>query len=232
MRGRVRENLATFLVFLLSAVAIILAIAGILRSGFHDPVWLSFIANLTIAIANVILMWQSVDISRRQVESQRHPYLSPRYPPSSGVLVNYSRKWFEYNDINIQIFNSGPGTAMQICGILMLQPDAPTVRPRQFLSSGGNLQILPQEHTEILFLEIPESGKRFTGKERIGGIPLGVPREEKKIARLTLTWRDRDGLKHVAVFDLIRGLDDQETWSPVGYRGKIRKDLWDLISKV
>jgi hypothetical protein len=229
---RVRENLATFLVALLSVVAIAVAIIGILRSGFHDPVWPSFVANLAIAIATLILMWQSVEISRRQLEGQRRSILIPESPPFSPH--EKFRKGGGY--FSVRIRNVGSGAALEICGLLMYRPDDRKALPTQFFAFEA-LPIAPGSSRDIAF----RKGVRlFTGKERIGGIPLGISRKAPGpenidptdrrpgwIARLTLTWWDEAGLKHAAIFDL----DYAGVWHHVSFRAGIREDLRDLNEK-
>jgi uncharacterized membrane protein YfcA len=77
MRHRVQETLAFFLVVLLAVGAILGAAVRVLVSGFYDPGWVSFAVDVALAIATLILMWQSVEISRRQLTSQRRPMLIP-----------------------------------------------------------------------------------------------------------------------------------------------------------
>jgi hypothetical protein len=114
------------------------------------------------------------------------------------------------SDVQLRLYNVGSGTALSVCGVLILQPHDPKTLPKQF-SVFERLPIAPGDSWEIA---LREGGSLFSGEERIGGIPLGVPQEEEKIARLTLTWRDEAGLKHAAVFDL----DHRKRWLFVGFR--------------
>jgi hypothetical protein len=233
MRHRVQETLAFFLVVLLAVGAILGAAVRVLVSGFYDPGWVSFAVDVALAIATLILMWQSVEISRRQLTSQRRPILIPQSPPwhphlspwdphaPSGLAeMVESPTWLaRISDVQLWLYNVGSGTALSICGVLILQPYDPKTLPKQF-SVFERLPIAPGDSREIA---LREGGSLFSGEERIGGIPLGVLQEEG-IARLTLTWRDEAGLKHAAVFDL----DLTGRWLPIGFQHEIPEDLWDM----
>jgi hypothetical protein len=230
MRRWLQENWAVLLVPLLALGAI----AWILVPDPRDPVRLGSAANVTVAAATFILAvltWRSVQISRRQLASQRRSILIPQSPPNIPENVPPDIKEIAGNpqwlantsDVQIRLYNVGSGTALSICGVLILQPHDPKTLPKQF-SVFEQLPIAPGDSREIIFRE---GGTLFTEQERIGGIPLGVPQEEEKIARLTLTWRDEAGLKHAAVFDL----DHRKRWLFVGFRHEIPEDLWDMDEK-
>jgi hypothetical protein len=224
-------------IIILSTVAIAY---WILYPDPHDPTRISAAASVAVAAATLILAvltWRSVKISREHIEIQRRPILVPQSPPwdpqlspwGSDVPPDLARmagspQWLaNTSDVQIRLRNVGPGAALHICGVLMLRRHAPQTLPERF-SIFGALPLAPGDSREIIFRE---GGTLFTEQERIGGIPLGVPQEEEKIARLTLTWRDEAGLKHAAVFDL----DHRKRWLFVGFRHEIPEDLWDMDEK-
>jgi len=126
-------------------------------------------------------------------------------------------------EVQLRLRNVGPGAALEICGVLMLRRHDPETLPKRF-SVFEALPLAPGDSRDIV---LREGGTLFSEKECIGGIPVGLPREEK-IARLTLTWRDEAGLKHAAVFDL----DRMKRWRPIGFQHEISEDLWDLDAKI
>lgn len=122
---------------------------------------------------------------------------------------------------------------MSVRAVLMRRSDNPNVLPEQFSA----FEALPLPPGDVREIPMDPGGTIFGPDDRVGGIRLGVPPEEpgpgnvdpadrrpRRVARLTLTWRDEAGLKHAGFFDL----DARGRWHGAGFRLRIPRDLQDL----
>ncbi|WP_322794736.1 hypothetical protein [Thermoflexus sp.] len=222
------------------AIPSIATIVWILYPDSHDSTRISAAAGVAVAAATLILAaltWRSVKISREHIEIQRRPILIPDSPlmflNSESSMANVWERLNNADAVRIRLRNAGGGTALNVRAVLILRPYNPKVLPTQFSA----FEAFPLPSGDSREIEMGLGGTIFNIDDQAGGVQLGVPPEEpgpenvnpanrrpRRVARLTLTWRDEAGLKHAGFFDL----DAQSRWHVVGFRHGIPRDLQDL----